>query len=170
VSADDVTTRAVHAIAAQKTRLTVFSSIHGAVLVNEFPPGEKLNGRHFCQQMVDPLYEILHSERATGLPRVIVPFGNAALHRSPGTENCFHSCEFPHRPQPSYHPDINPCDIFLFGDLKAELRGEQLDTMEELQRRVEEVLGRVTSDTMRRVYERWIQKLNQAISADGNYV
>jgi hypothetical protein len=148
----------------------MFSSVHGAVLVNELPPGEEFNSRNFCQQMLDPLYEILHSERTTGLPKVIVPFGNATLHRSPGTENCFQRCEFPHRPQPSYHPDINSCDFFLFADLKAELRGEQLDTIEELQMRVEEVLGRVTSETMRRVDERWIQKLNQAISTNGDYV
>jgi hypothetical protein len=35
-----------------------------------------------------------------------------------------------------YTHDISPRDFFLFGDLKTELKGEEFETMEELQEQV----------------------------------
>jgi hypothetical protein len=63
-------------------------------------------------------------------------------------------------------PFASPCDFFLFGNLKPKLRGEQFNIMEVLQRGVGEPLGHVTSDTMQRVYEPWIERSNLAISTD----
>jgi hypothetical protein len=37
--------------------------------------------------------------------------------------------------------------LFPFGDLKTNPKGEQFDTMEEMQRRVEGPLGQATSNT-----------------------
>jgi phage-related protein len=42
--------------------------------------------------------------------------------------------------------------------------------MEEVQRQVNELLGWVTSDIMRPVYEHWIERLNQVVHTDGDYV
>jgi hypothetical protein len=41
--------------------------------------------------------------------------------------------------------------------------------MEEQQGQVEELIDQVTSDTMRRVYEYWIERLNQVIHTDGDH-
>jgi hypothetical protein len=47
--------------------------------------------------------------------------------------------------------DMSPSDFFLFGDLKTKLKSEELKSMEELQDRTDELLGQITSETMRRV-------------------
>jgi hypothetical protein len=49
--------------------------------------------------------------------------------------------------------------LFLFGDLKKKLKDEEFDTMEELQTRVEALLGQFMSETMHRVDEHWIERL-----------
>jgi hypothetical protein len=92
-------------------------------------------------------------------PRPIAHFENATPHHRDGIENCFQSCQFHHIPQPPVGPDISPCVFFLSNGLKTKLVGEQFHTLEELQRRVDQLLGQVTSDTMRRVYEHWIERL-----------
>jgi hypothetical protein len=71
---------------------------------------------------------------------------------------------------PRNDPVASPCDFFLFGNLKPKPRGEQFNIMEVLQRGVGELLGHVTSDTMRRVYEARIERPNLAISTDGDCV
>jgi hypothetical protein len=86
------------------------------------------------------------------------------------TEQCFVDSKFRHAPQPPYSPDISPCDFFLFGDLKTKLRGEEFEGVGALQARVEELLGQVTPDLMRRVYKHWIERLKQVISTNGDYV
>jgi hypothetical protein len=55
------------------------------------------------------------------------------------TENCFWSCQFRHAPQLPYGHDISPCDFFLFGDRKAKLKDEELESMEEVQDGVKEL-------------------------------
>jgi hypothetical protein len=42
--------------------------------------------------------------------------------------------------------------------------------MEELQGQVDELLGWVTSAIMRPGYEHWIERLNQVVHTDGDYV
>jgi hypothetical protein len=39
------------------------------------------------------------------------------------------------------------------------LKGEEFETLEELQERVEELLGLINSELMERVYEHWIERL-----------
>jgi hypothetical protein len=126
--------------------LAVFLSVHGAILMNSLEPGERFNRGYFCQQILEPLSQIRHSERATGSRRLIVHFGNATRHPSVRTENGYQNCEFHHVPQTPHSTDISPCDLLLFGDLRTKLKGEQFNIMEELQRRVKELLGQVASD------------------------
>jgi hypothetical protein len=68
-----------------------------------------------------------------------------------------------------YSRDISPCDVFLFSDLKTKLKGEDFEMMEEMQEQAEELLGLVTSDTMRRGYPHWIEKLNKVIRTYEDY-
>jgi hypothetical protein len=42
--------------------------------------------------------------------------------------------------------------------------------MEELEARVEELLGQFAPETLQRVYEHWIERLQQVIHMDGDYV
>jgi hypothetical protein len=42
--------------------------------------------------------------------------------------------------------------------------------MEVPQARIEELFGQFTPETMQRVYEQWIERLQSAIHIDGDYV
>jgi hypothetical protein len=150
--------------------LTVFLNVRGAVLITWLSPQAMFNSTYFCQNVLQPLAHILYSGRNTHSGRPIVHFDNATPHRSARTENCFESCGFRHVPQPHYSPDISPCDFFLFGDLKMSLKGEEFETLEELQERVEELLGPICSELLERMYEHWIERLNQLIDINGDYV
>jgi hypothetical protein len=50
VSADEVPTRVVHTIAAQKTILTVFLRINGAISIKRLRPEGKFNSGCFCEK------------------------------------------------------------------------------------------------------------------------
>jgi hypothetical protein len=64
-------------------------------------------------------------------------FNNVAPHWLIVTENCFQSCQFRHAPQPPDNPDLSLCDSFLFDDLKTRLKGEELESPEQLQDKVQ---------------------------------
>jgi hypothetical protein len=42
--------------------------------------------------------------------------------------------------------------------------------LEEVHTRVEELLGQIRPETMQRVYEYWIERLQQVIHTDGDYI
>jgi hypothetical protein len=54
--------------------------------------------------------------------------------------------------------------------MKMKLKGEEFETLEELQERVEELPGLINSELMECVYEHWIERLNQLIDTNGDYV
>jgi hypothetical protein len=54
--------------------------------------------------------------------------------------------------------------------MKMKLKGEEFETLEELQERVEELLGLINSELMERVDEHWIERLNQLKDTNGDSV
>jgi hypothetical protein len=145
-------------------------SVRGAILINWLPHERKFNRSYFCQQVLGPLAQILHSGRNMHSARPTVHFDNARHHRSARTENCFEGYRFRHSPQPPYSPDISPCNSFRFGDLKTNLKGQEFDRLEELQKRIRDLSGQITPELMERVSKHWTERLNQVISTNGDYI
>jgi hypothetical protein len=170
VSAEEVLTKVASTMAAPKTMLTVFLSIHSAIFIDWLPPWEEFNSGYFCEKRPEPLFQVLLSGCGAGSPRSILHFDNAAPHRSAVIENCFQSCQFRHALQLPYGPDISLSGFFLFGDLKPKLKAEELGSMGELHDVVKELLGQVISETIQRVSEHGIGKLNQVIYIGVDYV
>jgi uncharacterized protein YecA (UPF0149 family) len=54
--------------------------------------------------------------------------------------------------------------------MKRKLKGEEFETLEELQERVEELLGLINPALMERADEHWIERLNQLIETNGDDV
>jgi hypothetical protein len=115
-----------------KTMLTVFISVHAAVLIDWLSPGEKFDNGYSSEQLLEPLSRVLHMGRGASSPRPIVHFDNAAAHRPAVTEKCSQSRQFRPASQIPYSPNICLCDFFLLGDLKTKLKGEELESTEEL--------------------------------------
>jgi hypothetical protein len=97
-SAHKILTRVAPPIAALQTMFRVFLRIQDAIFIVWFPPGERFNSGYFCEKILEPLSQVLHSGCAGGSPRPIVHFENTTLHRSPVTENCSKNCQFRHPP------------------------------------------------------------------------
>jgi hypothetical protein len=123
--------------AAPQIMLTMFLSIHSAIFIDWTPRG-KAQQWILLWKVLEPLSQVLHSGRDAGFPRLIVHFDNAAPYRSAVTEHCFQSWQFQHVPQPPDSPDISPCHFFRFSDLKMELKGEEVESMKEVQDRAKE--------------------------------
>jgi hypothetical protein len=52
----------------------------------------------------------------------------------------------------------------------VKLGGEEFETLEQLQERVEELLGQITPELMDGVYRNWIERLDQVIRTNGDYI
>jgi hypothetical protein len=70
-------------IAAPKTTLTVFLSIHSAIFINWLPPGEKFNSGYFCEKILELLSQVLRCGLGEDSPRPVLYFDNAPPYQSP---------------------------------------------------------------------------------------
>ena len=58
---------------------------------------------------------------------------NAFAHASPLRQNFLAKHQITQMTQPAYHPDLVPCDFWLFPQLKSPLKGKRFQTIDEIQ-------------------------------------
>ena len=71
--------------------------------------------------------------------------------------------------QPPYSPDLSPCDLFLFPQLKNHLKWRHFGTLDNIQKSVTDELKGIPSEAFQHCYEQWKQCLHRCVAAQGNY-
>ena len=69
-------------------------------------------------------------------------------------------------PQPSYSPDLAPCDFWLF----PKLRGCHYETIEEMKEAVTKVIDTLTQEDFHGAFEKLLEWYNKCIAARGDYL
>jgi hypothetical protein len=80
---------------------------------------------------------------------------NAKLHTIPETGKCYQFYRFCHILQSPYNPDISPHGFFLFGYIKNQLRGNELEETDELKEAIKEFLNQIPIDMFKCVSRTW---------------
>ena len=68
-------------------------------------------------------------------------------------------------PQPPYHPDLDPCDFWLF----PKLRGCRYETIEKMKEAVNKVIDMLTQKDFHGAFQKMIERYNKCIAAGGDY-
>ena len=68
-------------------------------------------------------------------------------------------------PQPSYSPDLSPCDFWLF----PKLRGCQYETIKEMKEAVMKVIDTLTQEDLLGALQKFLEGYNKRIPAGGDY-
>ena len=64
-------------------------------------------------------------------------------------------------PQPSYSPDLTPCDFWLF----PKLRGYRYETIEEMKKAVTKVIDTLTQEDFHWSFQKLLERYNKCIAA-----
>jgi hypothetical protein len=70
---------------------------------------------------------------------------------------------------PPYSPDLAPCDFFLFPKMKLQLKGRRFDTLEEIQRELQNVLVTLREQNFQHAFQQWQRHWNRCADAQGDY-
>ena len=71
--------------------------------------------------------------------------------------------------QPSYSPDLAPCDFWLFPKLKENLRGCRYETIEEMKEAVMKVIDMLTQEDFHGAFQKLLEWYTKCIVAGGDY-
>jgi hypothetical protein len=70
---------------------------------------------------------------------------------------------------PVYSPDVSPCDFWLFGMLKGNMKDRAFQTIEEILEAVTLIWNGVTFEQLQTVFLNWMEHLEWVISNGGDY-
>ena len=68
-------------------------------------------------------------------------------------------------PHPPYSPDLAPCDVCLF----PELRGCRYETIEEMTEAVTKVINMLTQEDFHGTFQKLLERYNKCIEAGEDY-
>jgi hypothetical protein len=71
-------------------------------------------------------------------------------------------------PNPSFSPDLAPCDVFLFPKMKLKLKGRRFDSMKEIQTVLQSVMKTVKRNDFQKCFRSWTSRWNHCINNEGN--
>jgi transposase len=72
-------------------------------------------------------------------------------------------------PQPTYSPDLSPCDFLLFQKLKFHLKGLHFGTVNDTHKVVTEQLRAIPHEDFQLCYREWVQHLQRCVVSQRNY-
>jgi histone-lysine N-methyltransferase SETMAR len=72
-------------------------------------------------------------------------------------------------PHPAYSPDLSPCDFWLFGMLKGNMKDRAFQTVEEIFDVITLIWNGVRFEQLQSVFLNWIERLEWVISNGGEY-
>jgi len=70
---------------------------------------------------------------------------------------------------PRYSPDLAPCDFFLFPKMKLKVKGRRFDTVEEIQRESQNVLGTLREQDFQHAFQQWQRRWGRSVAVQGDY-
>lgn len=71
---------------------------------------------------------------------------------------------------PPYSPDLNPCDSFLWGNIKDKVYANNPETIAELKTAIQEVIESIDVSTLQRVLQNFALRLRHIIAIDGKHI
>ena len=95
---------------------------------------------------------------------------NSKVHRSHFSLDKLSSLGIIQMAQPPYSPDILPCDFYLFGKIKEQIKSNNYEDSETLKNEIINFLKKIPKKELSSVYNEWIKRLTSVIKSKGEYI
>ena len=145
-------------------------SCYGIVSIDVLPNHSTFNSTYVCNTILPNLKEraCAHIKNKTK-HHLILHMDNAKPHNSKMATEKIAELGFERLKHPPYSPDISPCDFFLFGYVKSQLRNYNVKSSFELSKAVREICEKIDINIWQSVYESWLKRLEAVIACGGDY-
>ena len=94
---------------------------------------------------------------------------NALCHKSASTQAHIDELGFKQLDRLAYYPNLAPNDLYLFPTLKRQLRGIQMDSLDELRKRGLIVFRSIPKDDYKKSFITWVVRWQKCVKYKGEY-
>lgn len=155
-------------IGSQKILLIVIWSTCAIEFIDFLPRKKKFNRDYFSEKLLPELFTKIKKRRPKrGTNGIMLHLDNARPHL---VEDKLKEMGIIRLPHPPSSPDLAPSDFFLFGYLKEKLEGKNFVNEEDLKKETISIMKNIEKETLKKVFNEWIKRLNQCIENKGDYL
>ena len=156
-------------ISSPKLMVTVVWNPHGFHIIDVLPKGTKFNAEYYISHILTPLAGKQKNLGVEPGRKLVIHADNARPHTAKKVSEFIDSAGLRNAPHPPYSPDLAPSDFYLFGYLKNKMKGESFPSADDLLQRVLQILNNISTDTLKKVFDEWLDRLQRCINAKGDY-
>jgi transposase len=157
-------------IQSKKMMVTIVWNPTGFYQLYALPKGAKFNSAYYISEILTPLVEWRSQQGAPPNQPLLVHADNARPHTSRKVTTFFEENGLERAPHPPYSPDLAPCDFYLFGYIKGQLRGQSFDDGESLLRAIEAIFQSIPRHILESVFTNWEKRLKKCFKAHGGII
>jgi hypothetical protein len=159
-SRENVLPRIRQDISASQTMITIFFTSRRLLVLEALPKGTKFNQDYFIQCIYPRLYrEKTRISRKTDFPAFLVHMHNSMCHNGRKVSEKFAQRSIERAPHPPYSPDISPCDFWLFGILKHNMKDQEFQSQQAIFNTIAKIWDDFIFEDVQRVFQEWIERL-----------
>jgi hypothetical protein len=169
-SRESVVPRIRRDISRQKTMLTIFFTSTRLLVLETLPKGTKFNQDYFIDAIFPRLYnEKRRISRKEGFPAFSVHMDNSMCHNGNKISEKLAKRSIEPAPHPTYSPDLSPCDFWLFGTIKHNMKDREFQSQQEILSAVAKLWNDLTFADVQRVFQEWMERLTWVVGNNGEY-
>jgi hypothetical protein len=170
-SAADVILRTRQAVGVKQTLIAVFFTATKLIMLDVLPRGSRFNQLYFIPNIFSDLKtaNLNFLRQKTGLT-FWVHMDNYMCHNRSKFTSKIKKNRISRMPRSPYSPEINPCDLWLFGMLKQILRDREFSSSREIEDAMAQARNKLTFDDAQNVFRDWIRRSAWATEDYGEYI
>ena len=155
----------------KKIMITVFISSHGLISFDSLPEKQTFTSNYFMENILPNVELGISKTRKKARKReIFLHFDNSRCHTTNKVSEKIKELGFKKAQHPLYSPDPAPCDYWLFGYLKENLKGKKFETKEELLEFARNFLKNIPKKMYYNAYNEWKKRLDSVIENNGEYI
>jgi histone-lysine N-methyltransferase SETMAR len=155
----------------RKTMITALFNGTGECLLNILPRSGSMHTSYFAGDTTGGLEDVCYPEGRNPHERKrTLHFDSAPMHNTRAVRGQLEQPGFKRMEHPPYSPDLAPCDFFLLGHMKEQLKGRSFAEEEELSLVLSQCMSEIPPDMILRVFADWDRRLRRCLLMEGEYV
>jgi [histone H3]-lysine36 N-dimethyltransferase SETMAR len=151
-----------------KRMVAIFFMKSGLIESIPLESGASVNADWYVNNCLSQVFDVVSQRRdKTGLRGLILRDDNARPHRAWTTNEFLAQNRVESYRNPPYSPHLSPCDFFLFGRLKSQLRGIRFNDDNDMLMALASTIGGLTKAGFQSCFSDWFSRMYKRIDAGG---
>ena len=153
-----------------KKMMATFFSMSGHLATVVLEDQRAVTAKWYIEVCLPQVFSKIQEKRPrTRLGGILLHHDNASYHTANATIAFLEKTPVKLMTHPAYSPDLAPCDIFLFPNVKNRMRGHRFPSPEDAVAAYNKELSAMSENEWCGCFQKWFQRMQRSLECAGEY-